>query len=90
MPVARLSLVGAYSVDDDLVALFSKNYREGEPCDAKPSTPFLVWFSCLRVASYLGKDRLDLGNKFLPIPRSRAFQILRLMKEFSARSSVYA
>lgn len=90
VPVAWLSLVGANCVHDDLDALFSKHDRKREPGDAEPTATFFIRFACSGVSLDLSKDRFDLGNKLLAIPWARSFKVLRLVKQFSASSRVYA
>ena len=84
MPVAGLPLVGAYRVQDDLDALFSKHDGKREPRNAEPAATFFIRLTCFGVSPDLSKHRLDLGDELLAVAWARSFQILRLMKEFWA------
>ena len=84
MPVPWLPLVGTYHVDDHFGWLFAKDHREREPRYAEPTTSFFVGLSCLRVTPDLREYRLDLGNKLLPVPGPRSFEVLRLVNLITA------
>ena len=86
MPIARLSLVGAYCVDDYFSGLFAKDNRERETRYAKPAATLFVWPSSARISLDLGKDRLHLGNEPLSVAYACRFEVLRLVKKLGTCS----
>jgi hypothetical protein len=73
-------LVWTNDVDNDFGRFFSKDYREREACNTKPTAALFVWLAGVRVPLDLSKDGLHFGNELLAVPLARLFEVLSFMK----------